>query len=76
MLWPYKKQREVARRMSHYVGAVEIGHLSFPEGSKASFQIADRNISEIKRDEIKDVEYAKEDDKVILNFLRENVNTS
>ncbi|KFZ25497.1 hypothetical protein V502_00021 [Pseudogymnoascus sp. VKM F-4520 (FW-2644)] len=77
MLWAYKKQREVARRMKHYAGPVAIRHPVFPEHSNANVAIADRGIGRgLPQVEIKDIEYTKEDDYCIVQFLKENVGTS
>ena len=60
----------------HYLGPIESFHLPFAEGSKAGFKVADQTILSTKREDIKDVDYSQEDDKVILKFLRENISLS
>ena len=62
--------------MLHYLGPVESFHPLFADGSKASFKVADQTILLTKREHIKDVEYSREDDEVILKFLRENISPS
>lgn len=70
-IWAYKKQREIVRRTKYYRGELTAGHPKFPEGSAA----APIEISEPLKD-VKDIEYTKEDDAAIEQWLRENVNTT
>ncbi|KAF2819461.1 alcohol oxidase [Ophiobolus disseminans] len=70
-IWAYKKQREIVRRAKYYRGELAAGHPQFPKGSAAAVQ----DISEALSD-VKDLEYTKEDDAAIEQWLRENVNTT
>jgi alcohol oxidase len=70
-IWAYKKQREIVRRASYYRGELAAGHPKFPEGSAA----AAVDVSEPLTD-VKNIEYTKEDDAAIEQWLRENVNTT
>lgn len=69
-LWAYKMSREIARRLPYYNGELELGHPKFPSGSKASL-----SNGAITNGEIKDIEYSKEDDEVIEDWIRGNLNT-
>jgi alcohol oxidase len=68
-LWAYKKQREIARRLSHYNGAMEAGHPKFDETSKASFKVDSTGTDG-------PIEYSEADDQAIEQFIRENVQTT
>lgn len=74
-MWAYKRQREFMRRTKMYRGEVAIGHPNFAAGSKAA--VVD-NIPDTGLDpeNIQDLEYSAEDDKVLEQFLRENVQTT
>ncbi|KIW18247.1 hypothetical protein PV08_02535 [Exophiala spinifera] len=74
LVWGYKKQREIARRMTHYRGALEIGHPVFPEKSKAGFDFVDNQDRE--RGIYAPIEYSAEDDQAIELFIRQNVSTA
>jgi alcohol oxidase len=67
-LWAYKVTREISRRLPYYKGELELGHPKFKEGSTAALgaQTADS----------KNIEYSKEDDDAIEEWIRGNVNTT
>lgn len=88
-IWAYKKHREIMRRTNMYMGEFEIGHPEFPKGSKAAcvnlFEDPSGNnkgkgksasMSMEDRNNIKNVEYTKEDDEAIEDFLRKNIQTT
>lgn len=69
-LWAYKMQREIARRLPYYTGELELGHPKFPEGSKAAInQDKPGSVTE-------DLQYSKEDDAAIEDWIRGNLNTT
>ncbi|KAL1957923.1 hypothetical protein VTO42DRAFT_5315 [Malbranchea cinnamomea] len=74
LVWGYKKQREIARRMSHYRGALKVGHPTFPQGSKADYDYVDAESKAQGR--LIPIEYSEEDDKAIETFIRANVSTT
>lgn len=74
-VWAYKKQREIARRLSTYRGALEAGHPKFPAGSKASLVDENGGCNGSGRD-LPPIEYGKDDDKAIEQWIRENLNTT
>ncbi|KAI8628943.1 alcohol oxidase [Xylariaceae sp. FL1651] len=69
--WAYKKQREVARRMSLFRGELAAGHPPFAEGSKAAIVAF-----EDTRGEVQDIEYSAEDDAVIDKWVGEIVSSA
>lgn len=69
-LWAYKMSREIVRRLPYYKGELELGHPKFASGSKAAL------FSGEKMGEIKDIEYSKEDDEAIEEWIRGNLNTT
>jgi alcohol oxidase len=70
-VWAYKMSREIARRLPYYKGELELGHPKFKEGSKAA-------LSEVGETggKSKDIEYDEDDDKVIEDWIRGNLNTT
>ncbi|KAI0023436.1 GMC oxidoreductase [Xylariomycetidae sp. FL0641] len=79
LLWAYKKGREIMRRTSFYRGEVAAHHPPFAPGSGAACCSLDRSLLETTEgglEAIRDLEYSAEDDEVIVQFLRENVNTT
>ncbi|KAI0971999.1 alcohol oxidase-like protein [Xylaria arbuscula] len=70
--WAYKKQREIVRRMDVYRGELALGHPPFDANSKAACVELDGPLGT----DIKDIEYTPEDDAVLEQWLRENVNTT
>lgn len=74
LVWGYKLQREIARRMTHYRGPLADGHPTFPAGSKAKYDVVDR-LSKVQG-ELVPIEYSAEEDEAIRNFIRERVHTT
>jgi alcohol oxidase len=70
-LWGYKMSREIARRLPYCKGELELGHPKFKEGSKATLFDG----TQTNRD-LKDIEYSAEDDAVIEDWIRGNLNTT
>lgn len=72
LVWAYKKQREIVRRMDIYRGEVVSAHPPFAEDSAAALvkleKPNDKNIS--------DIQYTAEDDKIIGDWARKNVGTT
>lgn len=69
-LWAYKKFREITRRLPFYEGELELGHPKFPTTSKAvSGQRTTSTDTGI-------LQYSKEDDDIIENWIRDNLNTT
>jgi alcohol oxidase len=68
LVWTYKKQRELVRRMKLYDGIIEEAHPKFREGSKAAYAYADGNETP---DKWENIEYDKEDDEAIVQFIRQ-----
>jgi choline dehydrogenase-like flavoprotein len=69
-LWAYKMQREICRRLPYYAGELELGHPKFKEGSAAALSKGRES------GEIRDIEYSKEDDEAIEDWIRGNLNTT
>jgi choline dehydrogenase-like flavoprotein len=63
--------REIARRLPYYNGELELGHPKFPLGSKAALSTDNLSIGEVKN-----IEYSKEDDEAIEDWIRGNLNTA
>ncbi|RDW83061.1 hypothetical protein BP5796_04552 [Coleophoma crateriformis] len=68
-LWAYKMTREIARRLPYYKGELELGHPKFKDDSNAKLQDASPT-------DDKDIEYSQEDDELILEWIRGNLNTT
>ncbi|KAL3253586.1 hypothetical protein ABHI18_009381 [Aspergillus niger] len=72
LIWAYKKQREIVRRMDVYRGEFVGAHPPFAKDSAAALvkldKPNDKNIS--------DIQYTSEDDKVIEGWVRKNVGTT
>lgn len=73
-LWGYKLQREISRRLQYFKGELEIGHPKFPVGSKAAS--VDPNPRGGESTAVVDIEYSEEDDALIEDCIRTNVNTT
>lgn len=69
-LWAYKMSREIARRLPYYKGELELGHPKFPENSKA--KLHDGALD----GEIQDIEYTKEDEAAVEDWIRGNLSTT
>lgn len=74
MLYGYKLQREIARRLSHYRGPLESTHPKFSSASKASYQYVD-NLSVEKGFPVP-IEYTPEDDDIIRDYIRQSIETT
>ncbi|GAP84975.2 putative GMC oxidoreductase [Rosellinia necatrix] len=72
-MWAYKKSRELMRRTSMYRGELASAHPPFPPHSEAACVAFDE-----ERDtaDVQDIKYSPEDDKILEQFVRENVNTT
>lgn len=79
-VWAYKRQREICRRLSTYRGELEIGHPKFSVKSAAALVSFDgeepEHQSMEERCKMPNIQYSAEDDKVIAQHIRENVNTT
>jgi alcohol oxidase len=79
-IWVYKIQRDMYRRTYAYRGELELGHPQFPEGSKAALLDLEGKESLIEqygsREKVPTLEYDKEDDKAIEEFVRQNLQTT
>jgi choline dehydrogenase-like flavoprotein len=70
MVWAYKQQREIARRLPFCISEVGIGHPKFPTGSAARLTASDYlNPSPTN------INYSANDDMVIQDWVRGNANT-
>jgi len=70
-IWAYKMTREIARRLPYYTGEVEFGHPKFASDSAAVLN------GDVEGGEVKgNIEYSKQDDKVIEEWIRGNLNTT
>jgi choline dehydrogenase-like flavoprotein len=72
-MWLYKTQRELARRMAIYRGEVAVGHPPFPKESKAACVEVD---GPLPAGAVSNIEYSAEDDAILEQWLRANVNTT
>lgn len=87
-IWLYKTQREIARRMPCYRGEIAAGHPPFAPGSKAAVAIefATTTTTPLENSDnektlegggiVTNIQYSVEDDKVIEQWVRENVETT
>ncbi|KAG9228998.1 putative alcohol oxidase [Amylocarpus encephaloides] len=71
-VWAYKMSREIARRLPYYKGELELGHPKFKDGSNAAINET-TTTTDIKA---KDIEYSKDDDAAIEDWVRDNLNTT
>ncbi|KAH5212661.1 hypothetical protein HBI62_191480 [Parastagonospora nodorum] len=71
-VWIYKKQREIFRRMKTCRGELPGGHPTFPPGSSAVY-IPPSNES---KEDIQDIVYSAEDDRIIEEWARGHVETT
>jgi alcohol oxidase len=69
-VWAYKIQREISRRLPYFNGELELGHPKFSRSSAAA--LSDGKLE----GEVKNIEYSKEDDKAIEDWIRGNLNTT
>jgi alcohol oxidase len=77
-LWAYKKQREIMRRTIACQGELPQRHPKFPEGSKAALLSLDQSQPKQSgpRFSPSTLAYNQEDDEAIIQYIRENVNTT
>jgi choline dehydrogenase-like flavoprotein len=73
-MWGYKKGREVMRRTKFYRGELATSHPPFPAHSQAACTTLDSEPGDAET--VTDLEYSPEDDKILEQFLRENINTT
>ena len=71
--WAFRKQREIARRMDIYRGFVAMANPAFPDGSDAA---ASHEKEYPLPQDLKDIEYSKEDDAVLDKYLRANAGST
>ena len=80
LIWAYKRSRELARRLSYYRGEVPEGQPAFDASSPAALVQLDKPLTEVlgvsSIGEIKDLEYSREDDAAIEQFLRKFTHTT
>lgn len=72
LIWAYKKQREIVRRMDAYRGEFVGAHPPFAEDSAAALVKLDKANDK----NIPDIQYTAEDDKVIESWVRQKVETT
>ncbi|KAI8633366.1 GMC oxidoreductase [Xylariaceae sp. FL1651] len=70
LVWMYKKQRQIVQQMKLFRGEVPGTHPQFPAGSRAAY------IHDPVSGPASDVQYDSEDDAVIEDWIRRNVNTT
>ncbi|OAA69258.1 alcohol dehydrogenase [Akanthomyces lecanii RCEF 1005] len=79
-VWAYKKQREIMRRSDKYAGEEPTSHPRFPEGSKAACRdgpaVAGGFKSMQDRASLSPIEYSKEDDRAIEDWIRSHIETA
>ncbi|KAI1330235.1 GMC oxidoreductase-domain-containing protein [Xylariaceae sp. FL0255] len=71
-VWAYKKQREIARRMSHLRIEIPDQHPDFPQGSKVRCNTD--SVLHIPTE--KSIEYSEQDDEMINEFIYGKVGTT
>lgn len=74
LVWGYKVQREIARRMRHYDGPLLEGHPTFPPGSKADYKTVDEE-SAAKGYPVPII-YTEDDEESIRYFISQNMHTT
>lgn len=80
-IWAYKKQREIYRRTNSYQGELTMLHPNFGEGKASSYPVKPeskeprfKTLDERKK--LEPIKYDAEDDKIIADWIRSNVNTT
>ncbi|RFU31691.1 hypothetical protein B7463_g4649, partial [Scytalidium lignicola] len=71
-VWGYKMSREIARRLPFCKGELALGHPAFPTRSRAA--LSELSYTSVAPDD--KVEYSEQDDAVIEDWIRSNVNTT
>ncbi|RFU28325.1 hypothetical protein B7463_g8018, partial [Scytalidium lignicola] len=76
LVWGYKVQRDIVRRMAHYRGPLKnvAAHPVFPAGSKADYDYVDKE-SAAKGYPVP-ITYTEDDNNTIRAFIRKSVNTT
>jgi alcohol oxidase len=75
LVWGYKIQREIARRMGQfYRGPLREGHPTFPPGSMADHDVVDEMSRKQGFPAV--ITYSKEDEDAIRSFIRQRVQTA
>ncbi|KAH9903575.1 alcohol oxidase-like protein [Xylariomycetidae sp. FL2044] len=73
LLWAYKAQREIVRRMKCYRGEVASSHPPFPADSAAA--CVDLDAAPVPA-EVSPIAYSAHDDSIIEDWIRKNVTTA
>ncbi|KAI5787780.1 hypothetical protein FPQ18DRAFT_344911 [Pyronema domesticum] len=76
LVWGYKQGREVCRRMRCIVGEIPELNPPFDSQSKAAAQRHFERGDGWDVDKVQNIEYSEEDEKVIEEWIRENVRTA
>lgn len=63
-------QREICRRLPYFRGELELGHPKFAKGSKAALSVG------ALEGKVEDIEYSVEDDAMIEDWIRSNLETT
>lgn len=71
LVWAYKRQREIARRLPYCTGEVTLNHPKFDESSEAKL-----NDERYSAPTLYDIVYTKDDDAVLEYWVRQNVSTT
>ncbi|KAJ6779318.1 hypothetical protein PWT90_02501 [Aphanocladium album] len=78
-VWAYKKQREIMRRTDKYAGEMAAGHPAFPAGSMAACRdgpVVEGGFKSVEdRAALSPVQYSKEDDAAIEDWIRSHLET-
>ena len=74
LVWAYKKQREIVRRMDIYRGESAALHPPFAAGSDAA--VTQEPLDGPPPEDVPDIVYTAEDDAVLEQWLRDNVGTT
>ncbi|OJD15604.1 hypothetical protein AJ78_04157 [Emergomyces pasteurianus Ep9510] len=74
LVWGYKRQREIARRLAYYNGPHSVGHPIFAPGSKANPEVVDA-ASKAQGYPVP-IEYSEEDNEAIEECIRKNLTTT
>lgn len=70
-VWAYKKQRELMRRMPCYRGEVPNWHPPFSESSAAASRTHETQLA----DDVENIKYTEDDDKVLEEYVRNKADT-
>lgn len=76
-LWAYKMSREIARRLPYFKGELSLGHPAFKDDSKAALvDFSKGGNHDHVNGNLVDIEYTAEDDAIIEDWIRGNLNTT